>query len=71
MNQAPTILTAAPEQREVLRQALADAVYYRDPPARCPTCPSPDVLCAECAAGLVRARSYLALGQALGLEAPT
>jgi hypothetical protein len=70
VNQGPPILTAAPEQREVLRQALADAVYYRDPPARCPACPSPDVLCAECAAGLVRARSYLALGRALGLDTP-
>lgn len=27
-----------PGQREILRQALADAVYYRDPPLHCPAC---------------------------------
>ena len=59
-----------PERREVLRQALADAVYYRDPPARCRDCEDLDRLCDECAAGLARARTYLALGGELGLEVP-
>jgi hypothetical protein len=64
------VLPVAPQQREVLRQALADAVYYRDPPLRCPACEALDDLCAECAAGLTRARSYLALGRELGVEVP-
>lgn len=63
------VLPAAPEQREVLRQALDDAVYYRDPPMECLACEALDGLCAECAAGLARARAYLALGRELGLEA--
>jgi hypothetical protein len=67
MSQFPPILAEA-EQREVLRQALADAVYYRDPPMWCPACPMPDGLCSECADGLARARTYLALSRALDLE---
>jgi hypothetical protein len=64
---APLIL---PEQREVLRQALADAVYYRDPPVRCSSCDAQgDNLCDACAAGLAQARAYLALGRELGVEA--
>lgn len=65
MSPAPLV---PPEQREVLLQALADAVYYRDPPARCAACEALGELCEECAAGLARARSYLALGRALGME---
>jgi hypothetical protein len=64
------VLWAAPAQREVLRQALADAVYYRDPPAECPACQALNCLCADCAAGLARARAYLALGHELGVEVP-
>jgi hypothetical protein len=67
MSPAPPV---PPERREVLRQALADAVYYRDPPARCRACEDLDRLCDECAAGLARARTYLALGRELGLEVP-
>jgi hypothetical protein len=62
---------ATAQQREVLRQALADAVYYRDPPPACPACPTPDQLCEECAAGLARARAYLALSRAFGLDSPS
>jgi hypothetical protein len=62
MSQISQVLAEVPEQREVLRQALADAVYYRDPPVWCPACPAPDRLCVECADGLARARAYLALG---------
>jgi hypothetical protein len=59
-----------PEQREVLRQALADAVYYRDPPLNCPDCGVDGGLCAGCSAGLARARAYLALGRDLGVDVP-
>jgi hypothetical protein len=58
-------------KHELLRQALADAVYYRDPPVQCPACDTCDMhdgLCDECAAGLARARAYLALSRDLGLE---
>ena len=61
-------LTLRPEQRELLTQALADAVYYRDPPADCQSCDALDdeaKLCAECAGTLARARAYLALGRDL------
>jgi len=56
--------------QELLRQALADAVYYRDPPLTCAACDASEDLCADCAAGLKRARSYLALGRDLGLDVP-
>jgi len=67
MSPAPAV---PPERRDVLRQALADAVYYRDPPAQCRACEELDRLCDECTAGLARARTYLALGRELGLEVP-
>jgi hypothetical protein len=70
MNNIPAILTAAAAQREILRQALADAIYYRDPPLNCGACPSPDRLCDRCASGYQRARVYLALSYELGLESP-
>jgi hypothetical protein len=57
-----------PEHREVLHQALADAVYYRDPPVCCRACQMHDRLCEECAEGLARARAYLRLSRARGLE---
>jgi hypothetical protein len=59
-----------PERRELLRQALADAVCYRDPPVCCDVCETRGTLCDECAAGLARARAYLALGHELGIEVP-
>jgi len=58
------------DQRELLQQALADAVFYCDPPAQCSRCEALDGLCDECAAGLDRARAYLALGRQLGMEVP-
>jgi hypothetical protein len=67
MSQDPPL---PPGQRELLRQALADAVYYWDPPLHCRACEELDELCQECAAGLARARSYLALGRTLGLQEP-
>jgi hypothetical protein len=71
MSDAPTALTAAPQQRETLRQALDDAIYYRDPPLQCTACPSPERLCDQCAAGHERARAYLALSYELGLQEPS
>ena len=59
-----------PEQREVLRQALVDAVYCRDPPVQCRACEALDRLCDQCAAELAQARAYLALARTLGIEAP-
>jgi hypothetical protein len=66
----PLALQVSSAQREVLRQALADAVYYCDPPVQCTACELRDGLCDHCAAELARARSYLALGRDLGVEVP-
>jgi hypothetical protein len=63
----PTI-TLQSEQREILQQALADAVYYRDPPVYCPACEIQDALCDDCTAGLARARAYLTLSRTLGTQ---
>jgi hypothetical protein len=49
MSNVPAILMAAPARRETLRQALADAIYYRDSPQHCAACPLPDRLCGQCA----------------------
>jgi hypothetical protein len=57
-----------PAQRDVLRQALADAVYYRDPPLYCPTCEILDRLCGQCATGLSQALAYVTLGRELGIS---
>jgi hypothetical protein len=61
------------EQRDLLKQALADAVYYRDPPTDCETCPepsnpydSPGDLCDECTARFARTSAYLKLARELG-----
>lgn len=69
MPERPALLIVA-EQRELLRQALADAVFYRDPPVDCDACDPVDGLCDECAAGLARATAYLELGEKLGMEVP-
>jgi hypothetical protein len=70
MSNVPAILTAAPAQREILWQALAYAIYYRDPPLQCAACPSPDRLCDQRVSGHQRARAYLTLTRELGLESP-
>jgi hypothetical protein len=62
----PTLVTR--EQRQALRRALADAVYYRDPPLNCHACETLDQLCDECSGDLARARSYLALSRDLGID---
>jgi hypothetical protein len=63
------VLPVAPEQRALLGQALADAVFYRDPPLECPACEEFGDLCERCATGLAQARAYLELCRMLGLEA--
>jgi hypothetical protein len=63
-----TLIVAA-EQRGLLRDALADAVFYRDPPVQCDACEALDGLCDDCAARLAQARAYLGLSRELGLEA--
>jgi hypothetical protein len=68
MRNAPAALTAAPAQREMLRLALADAVYYQDPPQECAACPSEEELCGDCADRFNRALAYLNLTKELGLE---
>jgi hypothetical protein len=70
----PATLTLQPGQRELLTQALADAIYYRDPPVHCPSCDARDAqraLCESCAATLARATAYLDLGHKLGLDPAT
>jgi hypothetical protein len=62
--------TLDPGHREVLAQALADAVSYRDPPLYCRACETQDGLCGQCTATLARARSYLALSRTLGMPDP-
>ena len=67
MADAPATLTGEPGQRELLRMALADAVYYQDPPQECAACPSEDQLCDDCASRFRRASAYLELSKELGL----
>jgi len=56
-------------QREVLAQALADAVAYRDPDGYCLDCAGrPAGLCDEHAADLDLTDAYLGLGKELGIE---
>jgi hypothetical protein len=66
-------LTLRPEQRELLARALADAVFYRDPPADCQACKELDdetKLCGQCAGTFAVASSYLDLGSDLGVSIP-
>jgi hypothetical protein len=70
-----TLLISA-EHRDLLQQALADAVCYRDPPVNCETCPEPSNpyetpgdLCDGCAAGFAHTSAYLALGRDLEAKA--
>jgi hypothetical protein len=56
-------------QREVLGQALADAIAHRDPAGLCPECDGrPEGLCNDHAADLDLTDAYLALGRELGIE---
>jgi hypothetical protein len=56
------------EQREILRQAIDDAIYYRDPPQKCVACESSGAaLCGECAETLAIGLKYLQTARELGL----
>jgi hypothetical protein len=56
-------------QREVLGQALADAIAHRTPSGDCEECDTrPEGLCNEHAADLDLTDAYLALGRQLGIE---
>ena len=60
----------SPGQRDLLAQALADAVLYRDPPVDCQACAELNdetKLCDHCAATFALAGSYLDLGRDLGM----
>lgn len=59
-----------PGQREVLRQALADAVCYRDVPLHCSDCEALTSLCGHCADELSQARAYLTLSRELDISLP-
>jgi hypothetical protein len=37
---AAAAIELSSEQRETLRQAMTDAVYFRDPPVQCADCPA-------------------------------
>ena len=64
--QAPAL---TPPQRDVLAQALADAVEYRTPGADCADCDaSPAGLCADHAEDLDKTDACLALARVLGIE---
>jgi hypothetical protein len=60
-----TAIRLPPAQEETLRQALADAVFYRDPPLHCADCETLGDLCRRCTVSLSRARAYLALSHEL------
>jgi hypothetical protein len=56
-------------QRGILRQALTDAIAYRDPSGICPDCDvHPAGLCSDHAEDLDKTDAYLALARQLGLE---
>jgi hypothetical protein len=70
----PAAITLHPAQRDLLTQALDDAVDYRDPPLYCAACdaqPASDALCPSCADTFARATAYRDLSRALGLEEPS
>jgi hypothetical protein len=58
-----------PAQLEILGQALADAITYRDPSGACADCDAhPAGLCKDHAADLDRTDAYLELAGQLGIE---
>jgi hypothetical protein len=65
-----TTITLRPEQRDLLARALADAVFYRDPPVDCQACKElsdETKLCDQCMLTFSLANSYLDLGNELGM----
>jgi len=65
---SPLTAALAPGQQATLRQALADAIFYRDPPLSCQDCDTLSHLCAQCVAGHTQARAYLALSRELKIS---
>jgi hypothetical protein len=60
----------SPAGLDTLRQALADAIQYRDPSGACADCEvHPAGLCEDHGADLDRTDTYLALARQLGIEA--
>jgi transcriptional regulator with XRE-family HTH domain len=58
-----------PAHGEVLGQALADAIAYRDPTGICPDCDThPAGLCEAHAGDLDKTDAYIELGRQLGIE---
>jgi hypothetical protein len=56
-------------QRGILRQALTDAIAYRDPSGICPDCDAhPAGLCSDHAEDLDKTDAYLELARSLGIE---
>ena len=59
----------APRQLEILGQALADAIDYRDPVGYCPDCEThPASLCEDHGLDLDRTDAYISLAHDLGIE---
>ena len=57
------------QQCEVLAQALADAITFRDPAGFCPRCEAtPAALCDDHSADLHLTDAYLALARELGIK---
>ena len=64
-----TALVVRGSQLETLRQALTDAIAYRDPSGTCPDCDlHPAGLCEDHAQDLDKTDAYLALAAELGIE---
>jgi hypothetical protein len=55
------------EQREILRKAIGDAVYYRDPPQKCAACESSGDVCGACTETLAIGLKYLQIPRELEL----
>ena len=67
MDAAPPPLTGA--QREVLRQALHDAIAWHEDPEPCGSCEYvAPALCAEHAEAVAQRDAYVKLARALGIE---
>jgi hypothetical protein len=62
-------LGLAPGNLHLLRQALSDAIRYRDPPVHCTQCETLGSLCSQCTDTLSQARAYLALSRELETSA--
>jgi hypothetical protein len=62
------VLVTSPGSSEVLRHALDDAIFYRDPPQECRACEAAANLCSQCAETLAISLTYLRTAKELGLD---